>query len=193
MIMCTFNYEWYKCDNMGEFTALKKIALALCFVAFAVSVSAQDKKFDYQGEVALGIDYADSDVNVGAELVNGIRFSRNFSAGVGFGMLASTSDEAVIVPLFVDLKSYWPVANKLDLLFGVDMGTKLDYAYDMSGGFLFRPEFGLAIKLGERYGLNLAFRYSFYSYRTDVLIGNASNLNVQVRTNHIGFKIGFVF
>lgn len=56
-------------------------------------------------------------------------------AGVGLGATADFSDEAILFPVFIDLKGYMPVTSKMDLIAGVDVGTKLDYTYDMSGVF----------------------------------------------------------
>ena len=121
-------------------------------------IKAQDVKYlKYQGEVntsfSFSIDEETSNLNL--EVINGVRFSRYFFAGAGIGATASFSDEAIIFPIFVDLKGYMPVSRKVDLMAGVDVGTKLDYTYDMTGGFLFRPEFGLNFPLKRKVGLKL--------------------------------------
>lgn len=104
------------------------------------------------------------------------------------GATADFSDEAILFPVFIDLKGYMPVTSKMDLIAGVDVGTKLDYTYDMSGGFLFRPEFGLNFPMKRRVGLKLTLLYELYSWKTTIL-----NTEVKYKTNEIGLKLGVSF
>lgn len=163
----------------------------LVFIMMPIYLEAQNvKQFKYQGEVdmsySFGID--DETNNVNLEIINGIRFSRHFYAGVGLGASTNFSDEAVIIPIYVDLKGYIPVSNNLDLTTGVDIGTKLDYYYDMSGGLLFRPEFGLHFPIKHKVGMKLAMFYELYSYRITVLYAEISS-----QTNQIGLRLGINF
>ena len=98
----------------------------------------------------------------------------------------------MLVPLYVDLRGYAPVVKKVDLMFGVNLGTKLDYNYGMSGGFLLRPEFGIATRFTEKFGMNFAVRYELYSFGYDVL-GTTGIMDMHLKTNLIGLKIGFEF
>ena len=122
------------------------------------------------------------------EVINGVRFSRYLYAGVGLGATANFSDEAILFPVFIDFKGYMPVTGKMDLIAGVDVGTKLDYTYDMSGGFLFRPEFGLNFPMKRRVGLKLTLLYELYSFKTTIL-----NTEARYKTNDIGLKLGVSF
>ena len=81
-----------------------------------------------------------------------------------------------------------PVSRKMDLMAGVDVGTKLDYTYDMTGGFLFRPEFGLNFPLNRKVGLKLTVLYELYNFKTTVL-----DAQVKCRLNEIGIKFGVSF
>ena len=62
-------------------------------------LDAQDAKdsklFKYQGEVDLGASagFDDETFNLSLDIVNGIRFSRHFYAGMGLGLARSFSDE----------------------------------------------------------------------------------------------------
>ena len=154
-------------------------------------IKAQDVKYlKYQGEVntsfSFSIDEETSNLNL--EVINGIRFSRYFFAGAGIGATASFSDEAIIFPIFVDFKGYMPVSRKMDLMAGVDVGTKLDYTYDMTGGFLFRPEFGLNFPLNRKVGLKLTLLYELYNFKTTIL-----DAQIKCRLNEIGIKFGVSF
>lgn len=154
-------------------------------------IKAQDVKYlKYQGEVntsfTFSIDEETSNLNL--EVINGVRFSRYFFAGAGIGATTSFSDEAILFPIFVDLKGYMPVSRKMDLMAGVDVGTKLDYTYDMTGGFLFRPEFGLNFPLKGKVGLKLTVLYELYNFKTTIL-----DAQVKCRLNEIGIKFGVSF
>ena len=169
----------------------KLLCWLLAFLSLPICVGAQNVKyFKYQGEVNASYSYCvDEELsNLNLEIVNGVRFSRYFFAGAGIGATANFSDEAIIFPVFVDVKGYLPVTDKMDLIAGVDVGTKLDYSYDMSGGFLFRPEFGLNFPINRKVGLKLTFLYELYSFKTTIL-----DAAVRYKMSEIGLKFGVSF
>ena len=153
------------------------------------------KKIRYQTEIDLSYAYGIEDEisYLNLEWVNGVRFNRYFFAGVGGGASANFEDEGVLVPLYVDLRGYAPGAKKVDFMFGVNLGTKLDCNYGMSGGFLLRPEFGIATRFTEKFGMNFAVRYELYSLGYDVANMTGSIDRLRLKTNLIGLKIGFEF
>lgn len=168
-----------------------KYACWLIALFMPLCVGAQNiKYFKYQGEVNTSYSFCvDEELNnLGLEVINGVRFSRYLYAGVGLGATANFSDEAILFPVFIDFKGYMPVTGKMDLIAGVDVGTKLDYTYDMSGGFLFRPEFGLNFPMKRRVGLKLTLLYELYSFKTTIL-----NTEAKYKTNDIGLKLGVSF
>ena len=170
---------------------LKHICSLVAFFMMPLCVGAQNAKhFKYQGEVNTSYSFCiDEELNnLNLEVINGVRFSRYLYAGVGLGATANFSDEAILFPVFIDLKGYMPVTSKMDLIAGVDVGTKLDYTYDMSGGLLFRPEFGLNFPMKRRVGLKLTLLYELYSYKTTIL-----DTEVKYKTNEIGLKFGVSF
>ena len=163
----------------------------LAFLFMPLCIGAQNVKyFKYQGEVNTSYSFCiDEELNnLNLEVINGVRFSRYFYAGVGIGATANFSDEAILFPIFVDIKGYMPVTSKMDLIAGVDVGTKLDYSYDMSGGFLFRPEFGLNFPMKRRVGLKLTLLYELYNFKTNVV-----DAEVKYKMNEIGIKFGVSF
>lgn len=168
-----------------------KYACWLIALFMPLCVGAQNiKYFKYQGEVNTSYSFCvDEELNnLSLEVINGVRFSRYLYAGVGLGATAYFSDEAILFPVFIDFKGYMPVTGKMDLIAGVDVGTKLDYTYDMSGGFLFRPEFGLNFPMKRRVGLKLTLLYELYSFKTTIL-----NTEAKYKTNDIGLKLGVSF
>ncbi len=170
---------------------MKKLLLmaAMLFALVPLRASAQEdhKVFDYQGEINLmcGLDMYNEVGYANLEIVNGIRFSRNLFVGAGLGLSVSMGDEAILIPLFVDVKGYFPVSRSVDLMAGVDLGTKLDYFYGMTGGWLMRPEFGLHFQFNRGLGLNVALFYEAYGY--------GYILDIQEYTNLVGLKLGFHF
>lgn len=149
------------------------------------------KIFDYQGEVSMrygfGIDYETNNINL--EIVNGVRFSRYFYAGIGIGASTNFSDEAGYIPLYLDLKGYLPVSETTELTAGIDLGTQLDFFYGTSGGFLLRPEFGVNFPLNGNKGLNVTLFYEMYKFTENIM----DDVNINMKTNQIGLKIGFSF
>lgn len=152
------------------------------------------KMFRYQGELSLsygiGLEWGNSVANL--ELINGIRFTPHVFAGVGIGGSVSF-EESFYVPLFLDVKGYFPVGKRLDLTAGLDLGTRIDcYSSEGFGGLMLRPEFGINIRLGERYGLNLVLQYEYFNCR-DYLYVNGIGYDYREKANKIGLKLGFSF
>lgn len=169
---------------------MKKLLLmaAMLFALAPLCASAQAPKvFDYQGEVDLmcGLDAYNEVGYANLEIVNGIRFSRNLFVGSGLGLSVSLGDEAFLIPLFVDVKGYFPVARRVDLMAGIDLGTKLDYFYETTGGWLMRPEFGLHFQFNRNLGLNVSLFYEYYGY--------GYILDTREYANLVGLKLGFHF
>lgn len=180
---------------------MKRLLLVLLLFTSFFSIQAQDKaepgRLRYQGEVMLGAGFElESEMGyLQLEMINGLRINRYLSAGVGGGVSVSMGDEAFLFPIYVNATGHFPVAKKLDLKAGLNLGTKLDYAYGESGGFLLRPEFGIGIRFTERFCLNIALKYEFYTYRYDLIPeGNwIGPVDVRLKYNQIGLKLGFEF
>lgn len=148
------------------------------------------KLFKYQGEVDLGASagFDDETFNLSLDIVNGVRFSRHFFAGMGLGLATSFSDEAVLVPIYGAFKGYFPVKDRLDFTAGLDLGTKLDYSYGMSGGILVRPEYGLNFPMKGKVGMRLTLFYEYYSCNYQYM-----EIETRVKTNQLGLKLGVSF
>lgn len=167
-----------------------KRLLVLLLLLSTVTLEASDKKFNYQGEVVLGYSFGlEEDFHYAKiDVINGVRFSRYFFAGAGIGIAQNFSDEQFCVPLYFNARGYFPVARHLDLVAGVDLGTKIDYIYETTGGVLLQPMFGLCTAMRKNFELNILLKYESYSYRQ-----NDPAANSRLRTSQIGLSIGFVF
>ena len=168
---------------------MKRILLLLC-VLVSVAVNAQDRKFNYQGEAVLGYSFGlEEDFHyVKIDVINGVRFSRYFFAGAGVGIAQNFSDEEFNIPLYFNAKGYFPVAHNLDLVAGMDTGTKIDYIYETTGGLLLQPMFGICTAMRRNFALNIILKYESYSYRV-----NDPASNSRLRTDQIGISLGFIF
>ena len=74
---------------------MKKYLLLFLCAFITISVNAQEKKFNYQGEVDLGYSFGlEEDFHYAKiDVINGVRFSRCFFAGAGIGLARNFSDE----------------------------------------------------------------------------------------------------
>ena len=105
---------------------LKHICSLVAFFMMPLCVGAQNAKlFKYQGEVNTSYSFCiDEELNnLNLEVINGVRFSRYFYAGICLGATANFSDEAILFPVFIDLKGYMPVTSKMDLSAAFDVVT----------------------------------------------------------------------
>lgn len=164
--------------------------LALISIPLYTNAQEQNKRFTYQGEVdmAYSFGFDDETSNINLEVINGVRFSRYLFAGIGIGAAANFSDEAIVFPIYLDVKGFLPVSDKADLVAGMDIGTKLDYTYDMTGGLLLRPEFGVNFPLSGKLGLKVTAFYEYYSFKETIL-----NTQITAKLNYLGVKLGLTF
>lgn len=156
--------------------------------------SAQSPVAKYRGEVSLGYTF---NVNeecsyMRLEVLNGAQITRYFFTGIGIEAEKCTEDEPLFFPVYAHFRGILPVGNTVALFVGTDLGTKFDYSYGTSGGFLFRPEFGVDFSLGKRYGLAVALKYEYYSCTENFSLYGIG-LSAQVKNNGIGLRVGFRF
>ena len=89
----------------------------MAFFMMPLCVGAQNAKyFKYQGEINTSYSFCiDEELNnLNLEVINGVRFSRYLYAGVVLGATADFSDEAILFPIFIDVKGYMPVTSKME-------------------------------------------------------------------------------
>lgn len=169
-------------------------AVMLLGMCLDANVSAQDRIARYSGEVTLGYSYG---IDEGCsyarlEVLNGALITDYFFAGVGIGAERCLADEPLFFPVYLNLKGLLPVGEKVSLFLGADFGTRIDYSYGTSGGFLFRPEFGARFGLGRRFGLDVALKYDYYAATEDYVLWGTV-ISGKIRNNGIGLRVGFVF
>lgn len=129
-----------------------------------------DKKYPcYQGEFNLGYVTPSSLL---LETVHGVRINKYAFAGLGLGLryaseMTFTShdyevlgNELVYVPVFVNVKGYYPVTNKIEPFLNLSLGYAADVTDNGSGGFY--CDFGTGIRLWK-FALGLGLAHQSFS------------------------------
>ena len=170
---------------------MKKVALIFAFIAvvlFSYDAYSQSK---YQGEVSAGIALGVgnfSESRLIAETVHGLRFNENFFAGVGLGLHYYLGNDiglsGTVMPLFFDVKGYYPVSSKLAPFASFDIGYGIGLGDINGDGAYFSPSIGMNVKM--RWTDSMNFALSFHSQ-------NFSNDGFSIAYNAIVFKVGIVF
>ncbi len=130
----------------------------MLILAALISMSAQEIK--YQGEVDLGASITTEGYQTGRPVANfrsihGARVGDYLFAGLGFGADwyffdegSSGDDSEVVVPVFVNLKGYYPVNDSFSPFLSLDLGYGFGVTQSISGegGFVFSPAIGFQYK-----------------------------------------------
>lgn len=185
---------------------MKKAILLSVFALFSIATShAQEKQTKYQGEVqagyAFGVKSGDLEAKIdriGVSMINGLRFNRYLSAGVGIGIdyYFKNGFSFISLPVFANVKGYLPVSDKTSLFASLDCGYSASLKDESEGseyikmkGFLITPAIGVNINVADGKAVNLSLCYNSQKYE----LGVANYGSVTDKTNAIGLKIGFAF
>lgn len=173
---------------------MKKFLYILCAMLLtgAVSASAQivhgstysssttykvKAKTRYQGELNVGYglsgklneDGETEDADYGRvffETVHGMRINKYAFAGLGVGFQYATEWESAMLPIFVDLKGYYPVSDRFAPYVAVDLGYAIDLFDSPSEGFY--ASYGVGLNFGKlNFGLGWQHQ-SFSDYDASV-------------------------
>lgn len=123
-----------------------------------------DKKYPrYQGEFNLGYVTPSS---VLLETVHGVRINKYVFAGLGMGFRYAsemvytshgyevTGSELYYMPVFANIKGYYPVTNRIEPFLNLSLGYAADLGGEESGGFY--CDFGTGIRFWKfAFGLGL--------------------------------------
>ncbi len=170
----------------------KLLLLAACAVLTATTANAQwSWDLKYQGDVEFGYSvgvgtFSTSRVNI--HTTHGVRFNEYLFAGLGTGIDIYQGSEFGL-PIYLALKGYWPVTDRLSPYLGLDMGGSIGLSEYMGNGPLFVPQIGLAYKIGEN-GNAITFGIGFTAQKWNY---KESGLKLGFNTNAISFKVGFQF
>lgn len=172
---------------------MKKMTMILTALAVVAAVATANAQLTprYQGDVEAGYSigvgqYSGDRINIHTS--HGVRINRYFFAGLGTGLdIYVGGGTDLVLPIFADLKGYLPVADRLDIFAGVDIGYSIGLTVDYSG-FLAVPQLGLAYRLTDKYALTFGVGFTAQSWSR-----SAEGIRVSVNTNAITLKVGFQF
>ena len=138
---------------------MKKVLLALGLLLISfVSMNAEEIK--YQGEVDLGCGFIVSGFQQGKPVPNfrtihGVKIGEYLFTGIGIGADwylfdrgSDGDDSEAVVPVFADVKGYYPVNENFKPFVALDLGCGFGVSQSISGnsGFLFSPAVGIQYK-----------------------------------------------
>lgn len=113
----------------------------------------------YQGEVNVGyglngtVDGHSTDFGrVFAETIHGVRITKYAFIGLGIGVQYAHEWETITLPVFVDMKGYYPVNEKFAPYVSIDLGYSPFVKGDADGGLY--ASYGVGLNYGK---LNFGF------------------------------------
>ena len=164
---------------------MKKLFLLIVVsICIAIQASAQTP-IKYQGEVDLGYSvgvgtFAAGRINV--HTIHGAKFGDYFSAGIGVGAdLYHEVEMEVMVPVFLNVKSYLPTNTKVTPFASFDIGAGIGASANIKGisGMLITPAIG--VKVG------------MFKAQLGYNVQKISESGVSVNMNALQLKVGVVF
>lgn len=172
---------------------MKKILFLVAFTAMTATAANAQWNLNYQGDVELGYSIGvgtfDFD-RVNIHTSHGIRFNEYLFVGAGTGLDIYTGggEAGVALPLYLDVKGYLPVAPKLNLFAGVDLGGHIGLSDNVNGGFLLSPQVGLAYKILDGKALTFSFGYDHRTWTA-----SSGGFRASINVDAISLKLGFQF
>jgi len=170
---------------------MKKIAVVFAFMAIGLFSYDAYSQSRYQGEASAGIAFGTgtfSESRIIGETVHGLRFNENFFAGLGLGthyyLGNNNSDSGMVMPLFFDIRGYYPINTTLTPFASFDIGYGIGLWGIENSGIYFAPSIGLNVEMNWVDSMN--FGLSFQSQ-------NFSSNGISIALNAIVFKAGIVF
>lgn len=172
---------------------MKKIFLLCVMVSslmcLPLSIYAQSP-IKYQGETDLAYSvgvgtFAQNRVSF--HFINGIKAGNYFSTGVGVGLdfyhQMSEDKGELVIPVFLNLKGYLPVSNKVNPYLSFDIGAGIGATEGISGasGLYLMPAIGVNVK-----DWNTIFQFGYNVQRF-------SESGIGINVNAIQFKFGILF
>lgn len=130
---------------------MKRIYLLFGLLTLAVSMASAKGIVSYQGEVDLGYSFGigkSASERVNIHTIQGIMVGKYFSTGIGAGFdfyyNFDDSSEA-IVPVYLNLKGYYPVSEKVSPFISCDVGMGVGVTGDIDNdaGLTIAPAVGI--------------------------------------------------
>lgn len=166
----------------------KFVALVILFILMAGAVNAQSilkgGKVRYQGEVDLGYSIGVGTFGAGRinlHTIQGAKFGRYFSAGLGLGLDYYHSGSHLILPAYLNLKGYYPVSPKVSPYLSFDIGVGVGISSALSGlsGVYCTPAVGI--------------RAGHFKAQLGFNIQRLSEMGIGFNFNAVQLKVGVIF
>jgi len=152
--------------------------------------NADQMDIGYSGRVELGYGFGTGDFgtdNVKFNFINGYRINNYFSLGLGFGARYYPDREALLVPVFLDVRSRF-LTGKISPYFALGLGYTINATDDFSGvGALINPQIGVSILTSSSADFTVGLGYDIqkvkdfeYTYSGRTVSLNAISLNIGI-------------
>ena len=162
---------------------MKKIFL-LAVVIICATTSFAQVPVKYHGEVDLGYSigvgtFGTGRVNV--HTIQGVQISKYFSTGVGVGIDYYHESSNIVLPIYLNLKGYLPVTEKVSPYLSFDIGAGIGLSEGVSGlsGLYCTPAIG--VKAG------------IFKAQVGYNIQRISESGLGINMNAVQIKLGVMF
>ncbi len=129
---------------------MKKFLLLVAMATMSFGAANAQTPVKYHGEVDLGYSigvgtFATGRVNL--HTIQGIQVGKYFSTGIGLGLDYYHEGPELMIPIYLNLKGYLPVTEKISPYFSLDVGAGIGATTGMSGlsGATYTPAVGVKI------------------------------------------------
>lgn len=127
---------------------MKKLLFSALVALLTIGAANAQAPVKYHGEVDLGYSigvgtFATGRVNL--HTIQGVQVGKYFSTGIGLGLDFYHEGPELMIPIYLNLKGYLPVAAKVCPYFSFDIGAGIGASTGLSGlsGVTYTPAVGI--------------------------------------------------
>lgn len=155
-------------------------------VGYTRSIGYTQNEIMYQGEVDLGYSigvglFATNRVNL--HTVHGAKINKHLSAGIGLGLDFYHEGDPlqIMMPIFLNVKGYYPINEKFSPYASLDLGYGLGVTDGLNGlsGFYWSPAIGV--------------KYEKFKFQIGYTSQSLSESGVSLNMGAFQFRVGLVF
>ena len=164
---------------------MKKALFTLALIVGLSTMSfAQNSNVKYHGEFDLGYSFGVGTFKadrVNAHTIQGIQIGECFSTGLGIGVDYYTKSTEAFIPVFLNVKGYYPTGSNIKPYLSLDLGYGFGVTKGVneSSGFYFSPSLGVKLK--------------WFKIQAGYTSQRISSSGIGANLNAIQIKLGFMF
>lgn len=163
---------------------MKKLIFSTLLAIMAIFSSNAQTNIKYNGEINLGYGIGVGDFSAGRvnlHTIQGVKIGDYFSTGVGVGFDYYHEGDELIVPIYLNLKGYYPINEKVSPFVSFDLGYGIGATDDLSGlgGLYISPTVGI--------------KYRHISFQLGYTCQRLQEEGVGIDFGAVQFKVGYVF